>query len=309
MKKLILPAALALCCVPLAARAISSTQLHYDFADQYTPCGAALNATVRHLDIHWLSGDVHVQYHDEPTVAFFETANRTLDENTTMRHWLDGDTLHIQFGAEGLAKLRNLQKELTLYLPQDAALESLTVETASAGVHIQDIRSDSASVSTVSGLIDAQRTEFTRHAAFSTTSGAITLLLKGSADQLEFGSVYGRIDVFADRAEWLRARTTSGRITLSAACAEHTEINSVSGAVSLTQREAAGSAAVNTVSGKVTLRMPADAGFTLQTATLSGRVRCDFPCQTANSRTIVGSGANLLKISTLSGGIHLVPAE
>lgn len=302
MKKLIIPLALALCCAPLAGRALGLNAYNYDDGDQYTPGGASLPEPVRSIDIGWISGSVTVRRHAENTVAFSETANCALTAETSLHYWLDDGTLRIRFAQDG-ANIARLEKQLVVCLPETLPLESLGLATTSAIICLDGVSAENASLSSTSGAIDVRSCAFPQSAAFNSTSGAIVALLNGPTDQIRLNSVSGRIDVFAGSAELLQVNSVSGKALLSAEAVGLMKINTTSGAVDVTLRGQTGSGEISSVSGKVALHLPEHAGCTVETGSISGRTKCDFDAQIIGRRYIIGSGAGLYKINTVSGGI------
>lgn len=302
MKKLIIPLALALCCAPLAGRALGLNTYNYDQGDQYAPGGASLQEPVRGIDIGWVSGSVTLRRHAESTITFSETANAALTGETALHYWLDGNTLRIRFAQDG-ANIARLEKQLVVCLPEALSLEDVSISTASAAICLDGISAETASVNSSWGAIDVRSCAFPQSAALSSTSGAIVALLNGPVDQIKLNSGSGKIDVFADSAELLQANSASGKVLLSADAIGLMKINTTSGAIDVTLRGQTGSGEISSVSGKVALHLPERAGCTVETGSVSGRAKCDFDAQILGRRYIIGSGAGLYKINTVSGGI------
>ena len=122
-----------LCGCRMSVRPASGlSSFRYDHAEQYTAGGAVLSDAVERVEIHWLSGSVAVEAHGEDTISFSEEANRKLTEDDCLYYRLDGTTLLIQFCRSGKWDLNDLQKDLTVLLPEELLLKELEVNSVSA---------------------------------------------------------------------------------------------------------------------------------------------------------------------------------
>ena len=64
----------------------------------------------------------------------------------------------------------------------------------------------------------------------------------------------------------------------------------------------------DTVSGDVSLQMPADAGATVGVSSISGGFTSDRPASAQSGDTYVyGDGSSRITINTVSGGIRILP--
>ena len=93
-------------------------------------------------------------FHTKDTVIFSETSNKTLNDKTTMYYFVDGDTLHLKFAKSGNRIPSNLNKELTVYLPEGMELDE--PETVS----VERVSGDSSIVSFNSPLVEFISTFF-----------------------------------------------------------------------------------------------------------------------------------------------------
>lgn len=128
------------------------------------------------------------------------------------------------------------------------------------------------------------------------------------------------------------ARTTSGSLSVASLAAGSSEISSTSGSIKLTgvsgdlsatsvsgevevsYTAMPGKLDVQTTSGSVRVQLPTDASFTLDARSTSGDVTCRFPMVVQDSSGggghhvlagKVGSGAGLVTVRTVSGGIRV----
>ena len=115
---------LALCLAMLAGCQGSGIQnqvttVTYDRPESYTAGGGETTQPVERVTIDWYSGSVTVARHDGDAVAFSETANRTLEEGLTLRWRVEDGTLSLVYCQAGQVQLGDLEKDLTVLLPED----------------------------------------------------------------------------------------------------------------------------------------------------------------------------------------------
>ena len=152
---------LALCLAMLAGCQGSGIQnqvttVTYDRPESYTAGGGETTQPVERVTIDWYSGSVTVARHDGDAVAFSETANRTLEEGLTLRWRVEDGTLSLVYCQAGQVQLGDLEKDLTVLLPEDLTLEELAVDTGAAPVQVSDIAAGAMTLGTGSGAIDLQ---------------------------------------------------------------------------------------------------------------------------------------------------------
>lgn len=259
--------------------------INYEHPEKYTVGGAAFTDKVEKVEIHWLSGSVTVTGHRGNEIRFSETANRNLTNDLSMHYWLDGSTLRIQFCRSGKWNLNGLEKELTLQLPE-RLLQSLTVDTVSARVNLEDLKMEDLGLDTVSGAVRLRDCQVSDRARVDTTSGSVKAALTGAL------------------REW-KADTVSGSVELIVPEVKAFDVNTTSGSVSLTAESAPKDLDVDSVSGSVTLCLPADGDFTLDFDTVSGSFSSDLAFKTEGSRRIFGRGTGDYSIDTTSGSVNI----
>ncbi len=133
-------------------------------------------------------------------------------------------------------------------------------------------------------------------------SGGITL--DGVVGDVDADTVSGALEA-RDIDGAVRFNSVSGDLTLAGGQLSLLEANNISGQVAADVSLAVGgSLKVSTVSGDVTLRLPADSDVTVRLGSASGKVRNDF----GN----VGRGSGRVSVNSLSGTVTLLlraPAE
>lgn len=253
----------------------SRLTMTYANEKQYSAGSGEVPASVRELDVDWSSGAVRVETYAGSTVRIAEHSSRSLPEELQVHWWLDGATLRIRFCASGqrLSLPDTAKKELTVSLPQELALESLTVDTAAAAdVTVAEAYADVLRVSTASG--DMELSCAAKQIELNSASGSMALLASGS------------IEIDAAAADFVYAESTSGKIVLALDKLAH-------------------EGKVDSTSGKVTLQLPQDAGFTAKIRSNSGELHSDFAMKYDGESYVCGDGRTMLTIETTSGDIAL----
>lgn len=317
---------LIVCLAALAAFAFSafggSLGLHYANAEQYTAGETALNAPIEALEIKWIDGSVNIAYHAENTVTVTETSKMNIPADLAVRWWLDGSTLRIQYAKDGaILLMKNLQKQLTVTLPEGLRLKTASISGTSADLNAPALRADEIKLSSTSGDIrfTAAAQKLTLAAtsgnirgavadaeeiSAASTSGSISLDQSGEAKTVRLASTSGAVQAKLESVGALSVSTTSGNIALDAQRAEEAGVTSTSGSVTLSLA-AFGSAKVNTTSGSVTAALPGQPGFTGEFSTTSGSFESALSLRKDGKIYTCGDGSARIAIHTTSGNIRL----
>ena len=171
---------------------------------------------ITEIEIHWLTGDVYLVESDTDGVTFQEDYTGS-NEDYRMRYRVSDGKLIIQPCRSRFFSSTDLpRKALTVFLPSESTLKSITVETVSANVELMGGSADTLAVSTTSGGI--------------TGPGL-------PAREYDFGTVSGDISLTALPAgsSAIDCETVSGEVRIS--CTAHPDeidFNSVSGNLRLT---------------------------------------------------------------------------
>lgn len=262
------------------------SDISYADSEQYTPGAAELSETVERIDIHWPVGSVTVKPHGGNTVFLSEESAMELTEDARLRYWLDGTTLHIQLCQEGKWRLDEMEKDLTVLVPEGLMLAEVVVNSLSAEIRLDGLQANRLTVDTTSG--DMRLTGCAVTELFST------------------GTVSGSLEAeLAQPLEEFSGDSTSGSFQISAPAIENFSSGSVSGSVSLSVEEAPKTLDIHTTSGNIDLVLPADAAFTLDYDATSGELSSDLPYTTEGGRYIFGDGTGEYVISTVSGNVRI----
>ena len=148
-------------------------------------------------------------------------------------------------------------------------------------------------------------------ASVKSVSGGITL--DGITGDVDANTVSGALEAQGISGK-LNFNTVSGDLTLAEGWLERLDANAVSGDVTAdVDLDPLGGMHVATVSGEVTLRLPAEADARVNLHSVSGDVRSEFAelrrSSAAASRTVSGSlgaGSGQVSVTTMSGRVMLL---
>ena len=299
----------------------------YPNENKYTVGGGTVSGTVENLIVDWTSGQVNIEYHKGGDFIISETANRDLSEDDRLRWWLDGTTLRIRYAKSGLRINFNLDKKLTVSLPEGTVLKAADIGTTSADILVPGLAADEIRLGSTSGSISA--VTVTEKLTASSTSGGITVEQKTDVGAVDLGSTSGSIScVLGGNASSVTASSTSGSISLAVAgSVETVDIGSTSGCIypdlaSVGKAEfgstsgcVSGSVSafrdlkVGTTSGTVSLKLPTDPGFTCRVDTASGSFSSGLALTRSGNTYTCGDGTARCSINTSSGNILIEEAE
>ncbi len=169
----------------------------------------------------------------------------------------------------------------------------------------------SLDVDTVSADISAGGVRGPIHA--QSVSGKV--VVNGAGAPVEARSVSGEIEVTGVEAR-LKATTVSGDVTTRGGTLSDVDLESVSGSLQCDAALAAkGTLDAKTISGNVTLTLPANVGADVTLTTFSGGLKSAFGLgdvesskfvPSKNAHATLGDGGARVRVETLSGSIELV---
>lgn len=262
----------------------------YDDAENYSVGAAEFSETVEHIEIDWLAGNVAVASHRSDTVSFSEESLAALTEDTQLHYWLDGTTLHMKFCRSGKWHLDGLEKDLTVLVPADLPLASLTVKSMSADIHLDALQAESANIGISSGNVELTDCAVTDIVQVDTTSGWVDMSLIEPLETFTWDAVSGTLQITAPKVRNFSA-------------------GSVSGEVSLSVEEEPETLSIKTTSGGIDLALPADASFTLDYDSTSGELSSDLTHRTESGQYLFGDGKVEYQIGTVSGDVQITAVE
>ena len=302
-----------------------SVGVQYANAEMYSVGPATLEDAVENLDIHWIDGSVNIEYHAENTVVLSETSKKDIPEDLKLRWWLDGTTLRIQYGKSGIWRTKNLQKALTLTLPEGFSLDAAEIHSTSADVIVPSMDANSLLVESTSGDMNVAASAVT--ISVVSTSGDIRVRQSGSADSVALSATSGEIvaeleDVATlttasnsgnidltqtGKSDALRLESTSGEIHATLNDIGQCSVKSTSGDIRVAA-QAFGEVEIGATSGDVTVALPAEPGFTADVRMTSGSFDSDIALAKDGKVYTCGDGSGKLSVHTTSGDVRLTEA-
>ena len=320
--------------IVLAALAVSAwftfgttaAGIEYANADKYTAGGATVTGTVENLFVDWTSGEVNIEYHNGEGVIISETSPKAISEDDKLRWWLDGTTLRIRYAKSGFRISFNLEKQLTVSLPEGTVLKNADISSTSGDLKIPYLAADEIRLGSTSGSISAVTAAGNLTAA--STSGDVSVSQAADIGTVDLDSTSGSISCELVNVKNLTANSTSGSVRASVtgaadsvkigstsgnvypeiASADRAEISSASGSVSGSVAAFA-SLKVGSTSGNVTLKLPAEPGFTLKADTAGGSFGSGIALEKNKDTYTCGDGSARCEIGTTSGDIRIDPVK
>lgn len=317
--------ALIVCLVLLAAGAwmMFGQSTGIANADKYTAGDTEINDPVENLDVDWTAGEVVVEYHAGSGVKITESSTKEIAEDRKMQWWLDGTTLRIRYEKQAIRLFSNDPgKTLTISLPEGIELKTADIRLTSGEMRIPELTADEALLGCTSGRVDAavkartlkcegtsgdliiRQTGDSDSVTISSTSGTVTADLE-NAKTIEAGTTSGKVTLtVSGSADSIRAHSTSGDVIADANEVKKADLSSTSGSITFSagafEELKAGS-----TSGGITVRLPAEPGFTVEASTTSGSFNSDIAMGKEGNRYTCGDGSAKCVLSATSGDIRV----
>lgn len=257
---------------------------NYDNANAYTKGGAELSSdqTIKEIEIDWLEGSVEISQGYVNTVTFSETGS-DLSDAYQLRYKVENNVLTIKFCKSGVDSAKAKSKALVVVLPGDLRLDEVSINTVSADVSTNTLKSNNIDIETVSGNVNATNC---------------------SATDVEIETVSGNVKVSGDVAN-IDVNSTSGVIDCNVSTLREIDVESVSGNVEITSIGSMPQRVdVETVSGEVRLNLP-PADFSVKYETTSGVFYSEYPTTTNGNVYVYGDGGQTFEIETVSGNLKI----
>ena len=227
---------------------------------------AEKSASVRTIQIDWLSGEIDIRTGDVDTVTVTETAPSNSEYAMYCRQ--SGDKLEISACRDTFISVKgingSLKKDLTVLLPRNLSLKTLVIDSASSDITVTDMEIAGADINTTSGV-----------------SRFVNCVL----GELELD-------------------TASGDLSYEGIL-DNLEVDAASAKVTVIARNVPDAIDVDTASGDLELTLPEDAGFTVKVDALSSKINSEFPCESRNGLQICGNGHCQIDMDTMSGKVNI----
>jgi len=260
----------------------------YENAGEYTGGGTELAEPVRELDISWVSGTVTVEYHEGSTVKIEERCGKRLTDSTRLFYRYKDGRLQIKYAEAGLLQVNDLEKYLTVSLPQGMEPELLTLQTTSADGKLMSIAARKVAFDSVSGDLYIEGGRIQNELEAETTSGGMVAVLLDDLKKLDWETVSGSLEVVSEGTiNKVSSGSTSGDMEL---------------ALTAVPQELEWDA----VSGDCKLYLPGDSSFTAEFDSVSGVWKSDIPVTADGSTYTAGSGTANLEFDTTSGDVTII---
>lgn len=278
----------------------------YANAEKYTAGDTEITGEVKNIDVNWTSGKVNITYRAGSTITVSETASKPLADDQKLRWWMDGDTLRIQYAKSGFRINWDLEKELTLTLPEGIVLQNAEISLTSGTVDIPEMTAENLKVEVTSGSVQAAAE--TKKAEFSATSGDLAVNMAGETEKLVIEATSGKIRAEAEKVNDLKITATSGVIDVTVKESGKADIGTTSGKVKVTLYRLE-ELNISCTSGDITALLPAEPGFTADVSQTSGEFSTGLAMTGSGNRHVCGDGSARVKISATSGDVRIDAAE
>ncbi len=257
--------------------------------------GAAQNAVqtqfeaemqgVQNIRLDLVCEGIDVVVTNESKIRIEEHSNRQMDEEDMIRCSVNGGTVAVESGLKnewfsGFSWAKYGDIQVTLYVPS-AYKNSLDLYSVSGRVDVQDAQASRARLETISGSINARNSRFS---------------------SLDLKSVSGGIVAVGCNADDATANNVSGAILVNESAFKELSGKTISGAYDVDLNDMPGDINISSVSGALTLKLPENSGFSLQTNSVSGGVYNDF----AIAHGVYKEGGSRVTLETVSGGISVI---
>lgn len=238
----------------------------YSDANRYNVGGGEVNGHVEKIDLSWIAGSVNIEYHNGRKISISETADKKLKDDEQLRWRVDGDTLVVKYMASGFRTTRDLDKELTVLLPESLKLEKAEISAVSADLKVEALVCDELCTNSVSGTADLEVAE----------------------------------------AERVDVNTVSGTVRLTAKRVGKVDVDSVSGDLRFTFDRMPEKIEADAISGSVEFNLPENAGVTVDFDTVSGDLHDALGMtMVEKGRYVSGNGECRIDVDTTSGDLRL----
>ncbi|WP_058836534.1 DUF4097 family beta strand repeat-containing protein [Luteimonas abyssi] len=253
------------------------------------------------IEVENVAGSVRVRGWDRDEVAITGSLGRDLELEVDASR----NRIHVKVAQPRSG--RGAPAEIELRVPKGAELQ---VTTVSASIEMADADLRRLQARSVSGRLDASGRA--QEASLSTVSGAIESRL--TTGRLSVDTVSGRVRAGGGITGEIEAKTVSGSIALELERVERLRAETVSGSLEVGARALApgGRVAMESVSGRAALTLPANASARLDIQSFSGGIQSDAgeverprygPGRSV--RTQLGSGNGDVSIKSHSGSVRL----
>ncbi len=262
-----------------------STVSKYQNPDSYSIGNTEVDNYIKNMDVEWICGDVKIISYGEDVIKIEETCDEELKPEYVLRWKVENDTLIIKPCESGAKAKKFPKKRLVVYIPKEMVKDIVFTKFNS-----------------ISANFMASEFDFIFFVA-TTTSGDVILKDCKVAD-LKADSTSGDLILNNCTTDTAQLDTTSGKINVTGTISQ-INADSTSGKILISTDNAPKIIDASSTSGKVTLELPENDGFTLEYDTTTGTLHNDFETKKTDDQIIYGNGINKYNVNTTSSNLYV----
>lgn len=276
----------------------------YDNYENYSTGNTTFNDKINNIDISWVSGKVKIINHQSNTITLTEKSNYSLPEKKQVHWWLDGTTLRVKFASSKAVFFPlGTSKELTIALPENYSLSNLSINSTSADISIEKMKTEKLDISSVSGAIDLMGEA--KEMMLKSTSGNIDVNQAGITETANISTTSGALTTSFDVCKKISINSTSGKINVTTNETIEALAKSTSGSISFKANRTFNMCNFKSTSGCISLGLNNNIGFVATINTSSGDFTSDFALKKRDNTYTYGNGDATISAKTTSGNIIL----
>lgn len=263
------------------------------------------------LEVDWINGPVDLKVGSGGLIRITESSDEKIEKDDRLRLSSSDGTLKVKWNNSIIffSLFHNEYKALTVEVPREIAesLEELKCENTAGTITASGFTAGEMEFSSASGGLELSGLQG-EEGDFSTASGSISLDRAELSERLEVNTVSGSVSLSGMAAGEAVLSTVSGGISYRGST-EKLEANSVSAPVKAELEQCPESAAMNAVSGNLTLSVPENSGFEAEYSSVSGKFTSEFPVTEESGQALYASGKSKFSFHTTSGDMCVLKVE
>lgn len=133
------------------------------------------SSEINHIDIDWISGNIHIDESSGTTINFHEIIDSGVDNKYKMHYMVSNKTLYIKYIASIDKFAYNFQtKDLYVKIPLNYTVESITINSVDANSYINKLNCNTLTYKSIDGNFETSNTSIKD--IDLKTSGIITMI-------------------------------------------------------------------------------------------------------------------------------------
>lgn len=264
----------------------------YRYADvhTYSVGGTTMDAhAIESIDVEWISGSIRIASTENDNLIVRETA--TSNTANALRWRVRDGELQIRYCKPRRLGTKNVSKDLEILVPSSmlsdsASLRSLSIENVSAQISLSNL-------------------EINESLDIESVSGPITIKNAMIRD-IDLENVSGTVIIDNCRLENMEVSTVSGKVTVNGEV-HRIDISGISAQLHVISTVCPELLSAETVSGRFSLTIPADSGFTVSMDSINGHFSApDFSVSAVGGgKYICGDGRAQFDFESVSGRVDI----